>query len=295
MLKQRTAQEVFIDRFTEEIILVVKSRQEELERERKEKERLKRVIEIEKLKKRFAEYLKTAKPEEIKKAKVPIIRPEAPKIAKPEIKPEEKIAPSILQPAVLPAPAIPVAPSPIPAPPILPKMPPRPAPRRELPVEKVPLPTVPTVAPGEIDFGKVAGFVKDPLVTYIECPGEGKNVVIKKAGKVIRTQVTLKKDEIKNIIISFSEKVRIPLVEGVLCARYQHIEISAVVSDVISPSFIIKKDIIPPLEKPETRLMSPRMPVTVTPRVQQPMPPVARPFTMVPGIPSTAPTTTPSR
>jgi hypothetical protein len=98
--------------------------------------------------------------------------------------------------------------------------------------------------PGEINFGKIIALARDPLVTYIECAGESKNIVIKKTGQTFKTSLTLAKEEIIAIIKDFSEKTRIPLVEGMLNARYQNLEISAVVSELIPPSFIIRKDII---------------------------------------------------
>jgi len=113
------------------------------------------------------------------------------------------------------------------------------------------------IQPGEINFGKIIVLIRDPLITYIECPSENQNITIKKAGQTLKTQITLTKEEIKSIIVDFSEKTRIPLVEGMLNARYKDLEISAIVSEVISPSFIIRKDIIPSMQRQNQFLAKP--------------------------------------
>ncbi len=95
--------------------------------------------------------------------------------------------------------------------------------------------------PGEINFGRILPLIRDPNVSYIECQGEGKNIIIRRSGNTISTQIILSKDEIRKIIESFSDKARIPLMEGMLNARVDNLEMSAVVSEIISPSFIIKK------------------------------------------------------
>ena len=102
---------------------------------------------------------------------------------------------------------------------------------------------IPQPLPGEINFGKIILLSRDPLIEYIECVSEGQGIIIKKAGQTIKTQITLTKEEIVTIIKDFSEKTRIPLIEGMLNARYGTFEISAIVSDIISPSFIIRKNI----------------------------------------------------
>ena len=83
----------------------------------------------------------------------------------------------------------------------------------------------------------------DPQISYIECPGENQNIMIKKAGHTLKTQITLSKEEMISIINSFSEKTRIPLIEGLLSAKYENLEISAIVSNIISPSFMIRKEL----------------------------------------------------
>lgn len=110
----------------------------------------------------------------------------------------------------------------------------------------------PQLQPGEINFGKIIFLVKDPFISYIECPGEGQNVIIKKSGQTMKTQIILTKEEMITIIKDFSGKTRIPLIEGLLNARYENLELSAVVSEIITPSFIIRKN-IPAYSLPQNR------------------------------------------
>lgn len=99
----------------------------------------------------------------------------------------------------------------------------------------------------DIDFGKLEVIIRDKLVSYIECSGPGVNIIVKKSENMLKTQIILTKEEIIKIIKSFSEKVNIPLIEGMLIARSEDLSISAVVSETLDPSFIIKREISNPI------------------------------------------------
>jgi len=90
-----------------------------------------------------------------------------------------------------------------------------------------------------IDFGRLIYFVLNPHVTYIDCAGPNKEITIK-AGNIFKADITLNKEEIEMIIKSFSEKARIPLIEGMLKARIKDLEMAAIVS-LAGSSFILKK------------------------------------------------------
>jgi len=91
----------------------------------------------------------------------------------------------------------------------------------------------------EIDFGRLTSIVLNPSVTYIDCSGPNKDITIK-AGKIFLADITLSKEEIESIIKAFSERARIPLIEGMLKARVKNLEIAAVVS-LAGSSFVLKK------------------------------------------------------
>jgi hypothetical protein len=289
MLESKSVKEEFLDRFTEELIASFKIDIEKRKREEREKARIKREVELEKLRKKFSEYgekkensVKIEK-EEPKKVEPntqaiepPIITEEKKnlqeikvnpvKIEKEEPKKDiQKEVPVKMEKSIEPSPSIKQK-TPI-------KITTIPVPKKETPVQ-----------PGEIDFGKIVFLIKDPLVTYIECPGEDKSIVIKKMGATSKTQLTLKKEEIQKIIKSFSEVARIPLIEGMLNAKISNLEISAVVSEVANNSFIIKKSPIQNLLKPISQLQRPMMQIPTMPRVANiPKPqadsmPAIRPF-----------------
>jgi len=125
--------------------------------------------------------------------------------------------------------------------------------------------------PKEIDFGKIRVFIRDPTITQIECQGEDKNILIKKAGSITNTNLKLSKQEIDKIIKDFSEKARIPLIEGMLKARVKNLTITAVVSSLTTSKFIISKTFFPPLRMP-SNLKNPNIPEQMPPLTPRPIP-----------------------
>jgi hypothetical protein len=259
-----TLKDVFIASFTLEILKTVRAKQEKLEKELFERKRVQKLIEIERLKRKFAEYLVSAKPEEIRGARVPLIKPSMPletKVAlkmisqpleksivhKPSMPPVifEQSEPNILPVSSMKPLVIPVNPS-VPV-----NLPPKPVVQTNL---ALPVP----IAEGE--FNQISSLINDPSVNYIECSGDENKVIIKKSGKIIQTELNLTKKDIKDIIDKFSEKTRIPLVEGVLKARYKNLEISGVSSDIINSSFVIKKEQTP--QQPNFNYPNARQPYT---------------------------------
>jgi len=216
MLLQKSISQKFLDRFTLEIILNIKNKLEEKQNFRKEEQRRNARVELEKLKQKFENYGE----KKLEKNIIPIYQ-------------KPVIISKIEQPKPIITPPIQVSQQPLPP-----------------PIKQIIKPRPIQLQPGEIDFGRILPIIRDPNVTYIECQGEEKNIIIKREENTISTQIILKKDEINKIIKSFSEKAQIPLIEGMLNARVDGLEISAVVSEVISPSFILKKLNIPTMTMP---------------------------------------------
>jgi hypothetical protein len=128
-----------------------------------------------------------------------------------------------------------------------------------------------------LNLGKINGLIKDPSVQSIECEGPKKQLIIKQNGQVVKSEIKLEKSDIDKIINEFSEKARIPLVEGMLRARVANMQISAVVSKVASSRFIITK-----IYAPIPITIGTRQPVQLN--YNQPiMPPIQRPFMPRPG------------
>ena len=92
----------------------------------------------------------------------------------------------------------------------------------------------------ELYLGKIINFILDPGINYVECPGPGKFISIKKMSKIMMTNVSLGKEEIDMVIDSFSEKSKIPRIGGTFKAIVNNLVITAIDS-FSGPRFIISK------------------------------------------------------
>ncbi len=84
-------------------------------------------------------------------------------------------------------------------------------------------------------------LIDDKNVQMIECPGPGRNVLVKVRNKVNVTKLKLNEAEIKNVITYFSDYARIPIVGGILKTSVDQLMISAVISEYAGSRFIINK------------------------------------------------------
>ena len=99
----------------------------------------------------------------------------------------------------------------------------------------------PVVTEEKISLGKLDAFVKDGNVRVIECLGENQNLfVIGKMGRK-STGVVLNKDEINEIISSFSRETKIPVEEGVTRMVFGSLMLIAIVSEETGSQFVVKK------------------------------------------------------
>lgn len=94
---------------------------------------------------------------------------------------------------------------------------------------------------GAVDLGKLNMFLSDKAITEIECPGPSKFIVVKKAGQVNLTKVTLSQKEINKLIEDFSKRARIPIISGIFKASIGNLTITAVVSEFVGSRFIVYK------------------------------------------------------
>ncbi len=88
---------------------------------------------------------------------------------------------------------------------------------------------------------KLNFLIKDPAVTEIECTGSDNQLLVKKAGAVQRTRVRLSIEEIYELIAEFSQKARIPVIEGTFKAALNNLIITAILSETLGPRFILQK------------------------------------------------------
>ncbi|MEK6830728.1 MAG: hypothetical protein AABX77_01745 [Nanoarchaeota archaeon] len=84
-------------------------------------------------------------------------------------------------------------------------------------------------------------LMKDLAVQMIECPGPGKNLLVKVRNKINVTRIILNESEIRNVADYFSKNAKIPILEGILNAAFGSLLISAVVSEHAGSRFIITK------------------------------------------------------
>ena len=125
--------------------------------------------------------------------------------------------------------------------------------RRTIPIAPVPVSPMPRLSPAiqpkkpmprlpsYSDFKKLSALLSDPSVSYIECPGAGKNVLVSRYGQKQITKIQPNKEDIREFLESVAEKARVPMLEGVFRAAVDNFMVSAVVSDMIGSRFIIKK------------------------------------------------------
>lgn len=93
----------------------------------------------------------------------------------------------------------------------------------------------------KLDLGKIEPLVNDMMVRAIECNGPKSNVfVLGRMGRK-KSTITLTKDDIEFIINSFSEHSKIPISEGVYRVAVGNLVLSAIISSVSEPRFIISK------------------------------------------------------
>ena len=105
----------------------------------------------------------------------------------------------------------------------------------------------PVPIPIEVNLKKLTPLVRDPLVRIIECNGPNENVVVIGTMGRKKTGTVLNKEEIDEIIKTFSEATKIPINEGIFKVVFGKLILSAIVSDVIGSKFIIKKMPGPPV------------------------------------------------
>ena len=93
----------------------------------------------------------------------------------------------------------------------------------------------------QIDLGKLNPIIRDPGVTSIECNGSNAQLTTKGSSGTRKTNITLTKDEVNQIIQTFAEISRIPLHEGIFKAAVGQLIISAIFSTIVDSQFVIRK------------------------------------------------------
>jgi len=136
-------------------------------------------------------------------------------------------------------------------------------PSQKRPILRIPKPRLPPrfqnimPVPTKIDLilGKLNPLLQNPRTVTVECDGPDTPIrVVERTKRKINTKITLTKEEIDAIIQTFSEKKKIPVIEGVYKIAAGNLILLAVVSEVVGSKFVITK--IPqqrPSNRPATR------------------------------------------
>ena len=92
-----------------------------------------------------------------------------------------------------------------------------------------------------VDLGKLNPYVNDPKVKTIETEGESETVYVSGAMGRKPTGLKLSRAEIDEVIDRFSKAAKIPKKEGMFKVAVGKLLLTAMVSESVSPRFIIEK------------------------------------------------------
>jgi len=94
----------------------------------------------------------------------------------------------------------------------------------------------------QIDLGKINSLIDNLGVREVECNGPDTEIVSRmKNGTENNSGVSLTKEEIDQIINTFSQESKIPAEEGLFRVVVGNLQISAIISELAGSKFIIKK------------------------------------------------------
>lgn len=99
----------------------------------------------------------------------------------------------------------------------------------------------PTATQVELELGKLNPLIADPAVNVVECNGADQQVMVRGRMGTKPTAITLTKEEIDEVIKTFSEKSKIPAEEGAVKIALGNFVLSAIISEEAGSRFIITK------------------------------------------------------
>ncbi len=90
-------------------------------------------------------------------------------------------------------------------------------------------------------LAKIQNILNDPSIAKIECQGPGTPLVLTRRGMKQFARITLDRDEIKDIFDDFTDKAKVPLIEGIVRVAVGNFEVSGVYSELVRSNFIISR------------------------------------------------------
>jgi hypothetical protein len=92
-----------------------------------------------------------------------------------------------------------------------------------------------------IDLGDLNPYLRDNSVSLLECNGPGMVIMVKRGRDMLRTDITLSKEDIDGIINAFSMATKIPVSEGVFRVAIGRVILTAQISEELGTKFVISK------------------------------------------------------
>ena len=121
-----------------------------------------------------------------------------------------------------------------------------------LPGARIPMkpgfPAKPQMPGGEvagIKFGKLTPVIQNPSINVIECPGAGREIIIRTYNIRKPYPIVLSKEEMQRLIEQFAEKAKVPVINGLMRAWIDKFMISATIVNNQVENFILQKVIYP--------------------------------------------------
>jgi hypothetical protein len=97
----------------------------------------------------------------------------------------------------------------------------------------------------DIDFETMTPLIQNPTINMIECPGPGKNVIIRTYNTRKPANIQLSIEQMKHIVTQFSKKARVPLINGLFRAWIDKFLVSSIIAQGQPMNLIIQKAIYP--------------------------------------------------
>lgn len=90
-------------------------------------------------------------------------------------------------------------------------------------------------------LGSIEKLINDHNVASIECPGPDKFISVHVRGRTRLTRIQMHKEDINEVLESFSREAHIPRIGGIFKAIVNNLVLTAIDTDVVGPRFIITK------------------------------------------------------
>jgi len=96
-----------------------------------------------------------------------------------------------------------------------------------------------------IRFGKLSPVIQNPSINVIECPGPGREIIIRTYNIRKPYPIVLSKEEMQKLVEQFAEKAKVPIISGLMRAWIDKFMISATIVNDQVENFILQKVIYP--------------------------------------------------